>query len=129
MKKILQKKIILCFLLLAGFKTINAQALQDSIPVIVSIVNDKPVNINMIKSKIQSFSHINYVGFCNNHKVFLMYVDPSFHGSPNVFLSYLIKHTGFYELSLKEGSVAEIIDFCEFKDPSEYEKHKLSKSH
>ncbi|MCD6020015.1 MAG: hypothetical protein K0S53_3136 [Bacteroidetes bacterium] len=126
MKKIFQKKVILCFLLLAGFKTINAQALQDSVPVVISIINDKPAYLNNVKSAIKNLSHVNYVGFCNNHKIFLMYIDPVFHGSSTVFLSNLIKSTGLYELSLKEGTVKEILDFCDFKDPAEYDANKLN---
>ncbi len=119
------KSLLFCIFLSFGATAIKAQALQDSIPVIISLTDDTQQNIKNVKAKFTGLSNINYVGFCNNHKVFLVYVDPAFHGSPVVFLASLIKTTGIYELSLKEGTIKDIVGFCDFTDPAEYEKNKL----
>lgn len=95
---------------------------------VISLSADNQTNINLVKTKIQGLSNVNYVGFCNNHKVFLIYVDPHFHGSSIVFLSNLIKSTGLYDLTLKEGSVTDIIGFCEFRDPTEHDKNKVQQA-
>ncbi|MES2566448.1 MAG: hypothetical protein V4565_06265 [Bacteroidota bacterium] len=128
MKKTVFKSVTICLLLLASVEKINAQALTDSIPVIISLSTDVKSDIGLFKSKIKSLTNLNYVGFCNNHNAFLIYIDPTVHGSALAFLGSMIKSTGIYKLSLKEGSVKDIIEFCDFNDPSEYEKIKLSKN-
>lgn len=122
------KKMIVVSGLLMFTNAVKSQTLQDSIPVIISFTDDSQLNISKVKNQIQTLSNLRYIGFCDNHKVFLMYVDPHFHGSSTVFLSNLIKSTGFYELTLKEGSVNDIIGFCEFKDSAEHDKIKLQQA-
>lgn len=119
-----KKTIVISGLLILTFNA-KSQSLQDSIPVVISLADDSQLNINKVKNQLQSLSNMSYVGFCNNHKVFLMYIDPQFHGAKTFFLSNLIKSTGLYDLTLKEGSVADIIGFCEFKDSAEHDKIKL----
>jgi hypothetical protein len=119
--------IILVLVILTNYS--KAQSLQDSIPVVISLTADDYANIMNVKTKINALTDVNYVGFCSNHKVFLLYVDPNFHGSATTFLSTLIKSTGILSLTLKEGTIKDIINFCEFNIPSEYNKNKLLNTH
>lgn len=118
------KKLFVLFALLFSVQCFKAQVMQDSIPVIISLTDDTQIKINTIKNQLQMLPSSKYLGFCNNHKLFLLYIDPFIHGSSTLFLSNLIKATGLYDLSLKEGSVTDIIGFCEFKDSSEYDANK-----
>lgn len=123
------KKIFFLFLLIVFSQPFKAQVLQDSVSVVISLTADNQTNISNVKSKIQALPSVHYIGFCNNHKVFLMYVDSHIYDSKNVFLSNLIKSTGIYDLVLKDGAVSDILNFCDFKDPLEHDINKRQQGH
>lgn len=124
-----KNKYLILFLLILSFQVFKAQSLQDSVSVLISPGTNNKAELNDIKTKILVLPNIHYVGFCNNHKVFLVYVDPNIHGTPEVFLANLIKSSGILSLQLKTGTINDILGFCEFNDPTEYNKNKLLQGH
>lgn len=126
--KFLFKRSLYIFAFILVSKGISAQALSDSASVVISTGTDNSTTITQVKTSIKNITKINYLGYCSNHQVFMLYIDTNYHGSPELFLSNLIKNTGITSLTLKEGTVEDIKNFCEFNDPADYDKQKKSNS-
>ncbi len=127
--KFFLKKLVIFLFFFSITKGIYAQALADSAAVVITAGTDNKSIVDQVKVKIKSLTNINYVGYCSNHNVFMLYIDTQYHGSPELFLSHLKKSTGIISIQLKEGSISDIINFCQFNDATDYEKNKTAQSH
>lgn len=119
---------LFCLVLFTAFfsTTIKAQALKDSIPVMISPVTDNANSITAVKAAIKASPNTRYMGFCDNHNVFILYISRAAYGSANNFLASLKSSSGVTTLVLKEGKTDRILKACLFSDATEARTVKAS---
>jgi len=85
----------------------------DSLGVILALGNTD--YYQEVKSVIQTLSGVKYVAYCDNHSVFMLYIDKIAFNNRDLFLEKLLKlcpQASRY-LFIKEGVIPEFVPFCE----------------
>ncbi len=122
---------LICLLLFVNFLTnqAEAQALKDSIPVIISPQTVDTKAIDDVKLAIKAASSVRYIGFCSNHNVFLLYISRSDYGSSANFVSTIKTTSGVSTVVEKNGKLAQVLKACSFSDPAEAGSVKAKYGH
>lgn len=112
---------LICILLVAHLLTnkMKAQAMTDSVSVIISPGTTDSKTIDDVKTSIKSLNGIRFVGYCANHNVYLFYIDKKVHGSVTDFYNNLKVITNVSTLDLKRGTVDKLLPLCSFSDPTD----------
>lgn len=99
----------------------------DSLDVILSLKNYTEENKTLVKNALLTMRGVNYLAFCDNHDVFLIYIDKTIYTTPEEFFEVFIKTNDLVSIThLKNGLITDIISFCDFKDATDAETYKLS---
>lgn len=118
MKKSMKLICILLFAVLFANK-VKAQAMSDSVAVILSPGTTDLKTIHDVKATLKTMTGVRFVGYCNNHNVYVAYIDRKVHGSLSEFCDNLKSATNVSSLNLKKGKAEAIISFCSFSDPDD----------
>lgn len=99
----------------------------DSLDVILSLKNYTEENKTVVKNALLAMHGVNYVAYCDNHNVFLIYIDKTIYTTSEQFFEIFIKNNDLVAITcLKNGLINGIISFCDFKDSTDAETYKLS---
>ena len=93
----------------------------DSSEVFVSITYNDINNFTSVKAAITAMSGVNYLAYCTNHAVFMLYVDTNIYATKEIFLDQLLKtipqHT--FIINIKQGSFNDFANYCTAIDETE----------
>jgi hypothetical protein len=133
MKKIIFPLIIIClfsFKMQSSnhfLKTKYPPLIFDSTDVILGLAEYTELNYTSILAAIKTMPGVNYTAYCENHQVFLFYIDKTIYASKELFYNDFIKQYDFQSITaLKEGSIKDIINFCSFVNSADAAAYKLT---
>lgn len=96
----------------------NEKAPGDSIQVLISIQYHDEVIYNGVKSKLKLMNGVTYFTYCDNHALFMTYINNSVFSTKEIFLEKLIKGDPLFEqrIIILNGEFKDLVDFCEPQD-------------
>lgn len=86
----------------------------DSVEVFVSISYHDNATYENVRSAITSLSGVNYLAYCSDHAVFMVYMDTNVYSSKDVFMEQILKLLPQYSsvLHLKNGNFVDLANNC-----------------
>ncbi len=127
------KRLFILFVFIGFFSkaqsvTKVANASFDSLEVFLSIQHHDADIYTTVKNSMQSLSGLNYFTYCDNHSVFLVYIDKNTFATKNIFLEKLQKLNPMYadRFLLMGGGFKDLVNFCEPSDANDDKNLKNS---
>ncbi len=121
---------VFCSLTFFGNTGLNKFELQNSFPdtlkVIMSVThNDRNIS-NMVRTSLNSMNGVNVLAYCDNHAVFMFFIDKSIYRDTKDFMTEFKKLFAKTEdlISFKEGDFNEFTKFCTPSNPDDASKLK-----
>ncbi len=93
----------------------------DSVEVFVSISYHDNGTFESVKSAITSLSGVNYLAYCSDHAVFMVYMDANVYASKDVFMEQVVKLLPQYSsvLHFKNGNFVDLANNCNTLEEAE----------
>ncbi len=116
--------LIIIISLIIGTAECKAQISSDTLQILIGNTIKSYKQLSIIKEKIIAMPNTKYVGYCQNHGLFLLYADKNFYTDKTDFFNQLVISTNSAELLLKEGRIEDIMNFCEYENEGDYDAVK-----
>ncbi len=104
-----------------SFKLKSSPPTFDSLSVIIALKNEAKSDYSTVKTAINNMSNIKYIAFCDNHSIYMFYIDKNTYENANFFFKQLITINPSITslIYLKKGNINELLNSCSFIDPSD----------
>jgi len=121
---------VFCSLTFFGKTILNDFKPQNSFPdtlkVIMSVTHNDRYITDAVRTNLNSMNGINVLAYCDNHAVFMIFIDKSVYRDTKDFLTEFKKLYAKTEdlISFKEGDFNEFTKFCTPLNPDDASKLK-----